>query len=404
MQSIAYIPGSDGVANASLMTVSTVRAPLASTILVNTVANVPDKFYGSMGTPNTFTDPITGETITVISEATAVDFAGHVDGSNIEIDAIAPGYTDNGSEVGDIIIIRPVTEWANNIHNVLNEAHEDDGKLKSGAADRALNAPQGFLINGKIERSVASNNITVAIKTLAGTDPTADDPVYVRIGNTIRSVTAACSVTLNAGTNWFGAGASFFGGVEGDFFAYLIWNTNTSSVILGVAKEPDMVVFSNRDATSTNYGHLAITGTAPAATDEMEVVGRFNAILGVSASYNWSLPATALVLSRPIYETRIFSYTNNGTAGGTFRYVQKGSTKEVYGLTNAVGTGSKTVNLPTGFLTWRDVQSNAVGGYNNTNQVVSHIEAQSSNVMTLQLIVTGGTNPSNPMTMHVWGD
>lgn len=133
MQSIAYIPGSDGVANASLMTISTVRAPLASTILVNTVANVPDKFYGSMGTPNTFTDPITGETITVISEATAVDFAGHVDGSNIEIDEIAPGYTDNGSAVGDIIIIRPVTEWANNIHNVLSQSLDDDGTIKDNA-------------------------------------------------------------------------------------------------------------------------------------------------------------------------------------------------------------------------------------------------------------------------------
>lgn len=133
MQSIAYIPGSDGAANASLMTISTVRAPLASTIIVNTVANVPDKFYASMGTPNTFIDPVTGETITVISEATAVDFAGHVDGSNIEIDAIAPGYTDNGSAVGDIIVIRPVTEWANNIFNILRQSHNDDGTIKNTA-------------------------------------------------------------------------------------------------------------------------------------------------------------------------------------------------------------------------------------------------------------------------------
>lgn len=131
MQSIAYIPGSDGVANASLMTISTVRAPLASTILVNTVANVPDKFYASMGTPNTFTDPITSETITVISEATAVDFAGHIDSGHLEIDAIAPGYTDTGSKVGDIVIIRPITEWANNVFNILSESMNDNGELKN---------------------------------------------------------------------------------------------------------------------------------------------------------------------------------------------------------------------------------------------------------------------------------
>ena len=135
MNSLAYIPGSDGAANASLMTVTNVRSAGATTIQVNTVANAPTKFYASMGTPNTFTDPVTGETITVISEATAVDFAGIIDGSNVEIVEIAPGYTDGGSEVGDIIIIRPVTEWANNLFNLLSVAHNDDGSLKGGVLE-----------------------------------------------------------------------------------------------------------------------------------------------------------------------------------------------------------------------------------------------------------------------------
>jgi hypothetical protein len=52
---------------------------------------------------------------------------------HVEIDAIAPGYTDLGSKVGDIIVVRPVTEWANNIFNVLSAAHNDDGTLKASA-------------------------------------------------------------------------------------------------------------------------------------------------------------------------------------------------------------------------------------------------------------------------------
>lgn len=136
MKSLAYIPGSDQTANASLMTVTDIRAPLATTIQVNTVANAPVKFYGSMGTPHTFTDPVTGETITVVSEATAVDFAGYIDGSNVEIAEIAPGFTDNGSEVGDIIIIRPITEWANNIFNLLSESLDDDGSIKKYFRDQ----------------------------------------------------------------------------------------------------------------------------------------------------------------------------------------------------------------------------------------------------------------------------
>lgn len=133
MQSINRIKASDGSGNASIATVQNVRSPLASTIVVDTVQGIPAEFIGSMGTPHTFIDPVTSEEITVISEATAVDFAGHIDGSDIEIDEIAPGYIDGGSEVGDIVIIRPTTQYADNINNVLDESHEDDGSLKESA-------------------------------------------------------------------------------------------------------------------------------------------------------------------------------------------------------------------------------------------------------------------------------
>ena len=63
-------------------------------------------------------------------------------------------------------------------------------------------APEGFLLNGKIVPSVASNNLTVAIKGLDGNNPSSTNPIYVRIGDTIRSITSALSVTKNAGTNW----------------------------------------------------------------------------------------------------------------------------------------------------------------------------------------------------------
>lgn len=131
--SIKLIRASDGSGNASAATVQNTRSPLATTIQVDTVQGIPDNFYATMGTPHTFTDPVTGETITVISEATAVDFEGHVDGSNLEIDDIAAGYTDNGSAVGDIVVIRPTTPYANNIADVLDVAHNDNGTIKNDA-------------------------------------------------------------------------------------------------------------------------------------------------------------------------------------------------------------------------------------------------------------------------------
>lgn len=154
MASINLIKASSGSGNASVATVQNVRAPLATTILVDTVQGIPTNFCGSMGTPHTFIDPVTSEEITVISEATAVDFIGHVDGSNLEIDTIAPGYTDNGSAVGDIIVIRPTTQWADNIATLLAQALEDSGAPKNTILNptgmispyAGFTAPSGWLM------------------------------------------------------------------------------------------------------------------------------------------------------------------------------------------------------------------------------------------------------------------
>jgi len=134
MASIEQLKASDGSGNANVATVQSTRAALATTIVVDTVLGINGAgFSGSMGTPHTFTDPVTSETITVISEATCVDFVGHVDGSNLEIDTIAPGYTDNGSEIGDIVIIRPTTQWGDNVAAVLEVTLEDNGELQPAA-------------------------------------------------------------------------------------------------------------------------------------------------------------------------------------------------------------------------------------------------------------------------------
>ena len=136
--SIDALKASDGSENATVATVQSVRAPAATTLVVDTVQGINTNFYGTMGTPHTFVDPVTGETITVISEASAVDFRGHVDGTNLEIDEIAPGYTDAGSAVNDIVIIKPTTQWADATAEVLEVSHNDDGTLKvadGGAID-----------------------------------------------------------------------------------------------------------------------------------------------------------------------------------------------------------------------------------------------------------------------------
>lgn len=156
--SVSYIKASDGSGDASLMTITQVRTAPATSITVNTVAGVPNKFFATMGTPHTFNDPVTGETITIISEATAVNFAGHVNSGKIEIDAIADGETDLGSKVGDIIIIRPTTQWADNLHDVLAKSLSDDGSIK----------PEAVVYNPNIYNYIQSGGVVSSVSGLNG--------------------------------------------------------------------------------------------------------------------------------------------------------------------------------------------------------------------------------------------
>jgi len=174
-----------------------------------------------------------------------------------------------------------------------------------------IKAPQGFLLNGKIVPSVTSNNLTVAIKGIDGNDPSASNPVYVRIGDTVRSITAALSVTKNAGTNWCNSGGAELATNEVDYFVYLGYNT-TDGVTIGFSRIPYASIYSNFSATTTNEKYCAIsTITNAAAGDTYENIGRFAATLSAGAGYTWTVPTftSANLIQRPIYESRWLTWT-----------------------------------------------------------------------------------------------
>lgn len=169
-----------------------------------------------------------------------------------------------------------------------------------------LSGPAGNVHNGMFQVTVAANAITVALKTLAGADPSATAPVAVRIGNVVYTVTAALSITKNAGTNWFNSGSAELATKEVDYFVYLGRNA-TDGVTLGFARIPYATSYGDFNTTSTNERYAAIsTITNAAGDDPYVVIGRFAAILSASASYNWSIPSltNVNVIQRPIFETR----------------------------------------------------------------------------------------------------
>lgn len=184
--------------------------------------------------------------------------------------------------------------------------------------------PQGFLYNGKIVPSVSSNNLTVALKGLDGNDPSVTNPVYVRIGDTVRTITAALSVTKNAGINWCDSGNTSLATFEIDYFVYLGYNA-TDGVVIGFSRAPFAGIYSDFSVTTTDERYCAIsTITNAAASDNYVVVGRFAATNSGAASYNWSVPTfTGLnLIQYPIYFTRTLSMvafpaTGSGFSGGT---------------------------------------------------------------------------------------
>lgn len=234
--------------------------------------------------------------------------------------------------------------------------------------DSRFNAPQGFLLNGKIVPTVASNNLTVAIKGLDGNDPSATNPVYCRIGDTVRSITAALSVTKNAGTNWFNAGSAELATQEIDYFVYLGYNA-TDGVVIGFARIPYANSYDDFSTTTTAETYCAIsTISNAAATDYYEVIGRFAATLSAGAGYTWTVPTFTAknLIQRPIYETRLLSYVPVFSAAASTvpvfsstlgAYKIKNRTQNVYvsvngdGGTDGSGTGELRCTIPMVFST-----------------------------------------------------
>jgi hypothetical protein len=184
------------------------------------------------------------------------------------------------------------------------------------------NFPVGQMRNGKILPTVASNNLTLTLLTATGGTPSTTDPVYVNIDGTIRTITAALSVTKNAATNWCNAGSAELATKEIDYFAYLGYNA-TDGIVIGFSRIPHATIYSDFSATTTNEKYCAIsTITNAAAGDNYMNIGRFAATLSAGAGYTWSVPTFtgSNLIQRPILYTRELTWTPVTTCSGSLTY------------------------------------------------------------------------------------
>ena len=192
--------------------------------------------------------------------------------------------------------------------------------------------------------------------------PSATNPIYVRIGDTVHSITSALSVTRNAGTNWFNAGSATLATKEIDYFVYLGYNA-TDGVVVGFARIPYATQYDQFSTTTTEEKYCAISTISNAAAgDDYTVVGRFAATLSAGAGYTWTVPTftTVNLIQRPIFDTRYldFNVIVAGVAPLTFtiastdvaRYCIKRQTLYLYeravGTTGGSAGSSLNLTLP----------------------------------------------------------
>lgn len=180
----------------------------------------------------------------------------------------------------------------------------------------------GGMRNGRISVTVAGNNLTLALKTYAGADPAAGDPVLLFIGGAWRAITAPLSVTKNAGTNWCNCGSAEIATHEVDFFAYLGYNS-LDGITIGFSRIAHACIYSDFSTTSTNEKYAGIsTITNASANDEYMNIGRFAATLSAGAGFTWSVPTYTArnLIQRPMYETRWLTWTPSFAANAAPTY------------------------------------------------------------------------------------
>jgi hypothetical protein len=165
-----------------------------------------------------------------------------------------------------------------------------------------------------ITPSVTSNNLTVSIKHLDGTDPSTTRPLVFKVGDNWETVTAALSVTKNAATNWCNAGSTEMAAQDIDYFVYIIQESGAAAgTKIGFSRIPHATTMADFVNTTTDEKYIAGSWTNLTATDPVTNIGRFRARLSASASFNWSI-VTAKVINFPVFETDMLTWASQ-TAG-----------------------------------------------------------------------------------------
>lgn len=189
--------------------------------------------------------------------------------------------------------------------------------------------PQAFGYNYVITPSVSSGALTVALKTIAGNDPSPTDKLVFRVGDSRKEITSAFSHTIPTGTNWCNAGGSEIGEQQTDWFVYLINETGASAGLkIGISRIPYAQTMSDFVNSSTNEKYIAGNWVNFNNSDKVENIGLISATLS-SINRVWSM-VNPYTISRPVYETRWMNWSPTYSASGSMTFTSVTTNVAVY--------------------------------------------------------------------------
>lgn len=208
---------------------------------------------------------------------------------------------------------------------IIDDAGTVDGPI-SGAAP-VDNSTESYVFDA----SIATSDLTVALKRYDGTDPSVSYPLKIPVGSAILEITSALSVTItDTMGDIFLWDAGKIQGNDAQLFVYIIDNNGTPQ--LGLSPSPLLrTVATNYFDTgagsqtgSAAFNNIVMSGTRN-ATNSCRVIGRIN--VKQSDANAWQAPTTALLVNYPIFTTDWMTWTpQHSRAGGAYTNLPTQST------------------------------------------------------------------------------
>jgi len=195
---IDLIRASNGSGEAVRSVVTNPRTIGSTTLDVDSLTNYNTEFICTSG------DLLADGTL---DPATVTVFYGTKNVSQIIIDGFAPGYSDLGNTVGQVVVCKPTTAWADNIADTLAVTLNDDGTLKTDIVTTAKilnsNVTNAKLATGAGQPGGAWTSFTPTLSGRLNDSKWTKTCSYTQIGKTVHyklELVASNATPMDGGT------------------------------------------------------------------------------------------------------------------------------------------------------------------------------------------------------------